>query len=333
MNKSNGTTALVPAPEAPLPMVNNERRELLRDAIMRGATDVQMEMIVQIANRYDMDPLLGHLCLIDGKVFVTHKGLLHAAHNSGQLDGIDTRNGCDELGTYCECAVYRKDMSRPITGRVYEHEYNKKRGAWSSYPLAMLAKTAESFVLRRAFDVSLTSQEEMGQFEEVVEQAPATDFPPQRIYTDEEKTLIREINAGITSLDGEYREKALKIRRAYGVGSVNDMTLEMLQPFKASVIMLMEKQAEERGAADTAEAVIEAEVKDHSEPGPFADAMYCDCGEEIDERRLQECEEKGIIPPTCDNCANKLLDVPAGEKKQEGPNGFQDTAKSGKRGR
>jgi hypothetical protein len=54
-------------------------------------------------------------------------------------------------------------MSRPFQARIYVKEYNKGRGAWATHPRAMASKTVESFCLRRAFDVSLTSQEEMGQ--------------------------------------------------------------------------------------------------------------------------------------------------------------------------
>lgn len=143
-------------------LITDEHRQILRAMVDRNATPAQVEMLIVIGNRYDLDPLMGHVVLINGKCFVTHKGLMHKAHTSGAFDGIRHSYGHDEQGDYCECSVFRKDMSHPFEGRIYLDEYRAAGPVWKQYPRAMAAKTAESFVLRRAFDVSLTSQEEMG---------------------------------------------------------------------------------------------------------------------------------------------------------------------------
>jgi len=154
----------VAAPRGPaMPaLITDEHREILRAMVDRNATPAQVEMLIVVGNRYDLDPLMGHVVLINGKCFVTHKGLMHKAHASGAFDGIETLYGRDDQGDFCECHVYRKDMTRPFQGRIYLDEYRAAGPVWKQHPRAMGAKTAESFVLRRAFDVSLTSQEEMG---------------------------------------------------------------------------------------------------------------------------------------------------------------------------
>ena len=176
--RPNEMTRASSAPLAPrgqvMPtLITDEHRTILRQMVDRNATPAQVEMLIVVGNRYDLDPLMGHVVLINGKCFVTHKGLMHKAHASGAFDGIETQYGQDGLGEYCECSVWRKDMSRPFSGRIYIDEYRTAGPVWKQYPRAMAAKTAELFVLRRAFDVSLTSQEEMG-----VDRTVESDPPP-----------------------------------------------------------------------------------------------------------------------------------------------------------
>jgi len=128
MTRTNGAQLATSAPAAPhgpaLPaLITDEHRTILRQMVDRNATPAQVEMLIVVGNRYDLDPLMGHVVLISGKCFVTHKGLMHKAHASGAFDGIETVYGRDEGGDYCECHVYRKDMTRPFTGRIYTDEY------------------------------------------------------------------------------------------------------------------------------------------------------------------------------------------------------------------
>ena len=131
--------------------ITPEQRQILRSMVDRNASDAQVEMLILVANRYDLDPILGHVVLISGKVFVTHKGLMHKAHTSGQLDGIETVYGSEDGGggDWCECRVWRKDMTRPFIGRIYLAEYRSNNPVWKQYPKAMAAKCfdAETEVL------------------------------------------------------------------------------------------------------------------------------------------------------------------------------------------
>ncbi len=120
-----------------------------------------VNMTLLICQRYDLDPLLKHVVLIKGNIYVTRDGLLHVAHQSGQLNGMHVTLGKDDFGMFAECTIYRRDMEHPFTYRVYRDEYDSKTGAWRTHPRAMLIKTAEVFTLRRAFDVALTPIEEM----------------------------------------------------------------------------------------------------------------------------------------------------------------------------
>jgi len=119
----------------------------------------QRELFLSIANRYSLDPLLKHLVMIEGRAYITRDGLLHVAHASGQLDGIETTEPTlDDDGKFwrSKASVFRKDMSRAFTygGRYPADGRNAK------YAPEMAVKVAEVMALRRAFDVAAATYEE-----------------------------------------------------------------------------------------------------------------------------------------------------------------------------
>lgn len=119
----------------------------------------QRELFLAIARNYNLDPMLKHLVMIEGRPYITRDGLLHVAHASGQLDGIETTDPTlDEDGKFwrCKASVYRKDMTRPFTyaGRYPAEGRNKQ------YAPEMAVKVAEVMSLRRAFDVAAPTREE-----------------------------------------------------------------------------------------------------------------------------------------------------------------------------
>src|SRR5688572_22929200 len=74
----------------------------------------QRELALNISKRYELDPMLKHVVMVDGRPYITRDGLLHVAHRSGQLDGIETTEAAIVDGFWrASCSVYRKDMSRP----------------------------------------------------------------------------------------------------------------------------------------------------------------------------------------------------------------------------
>lgn len=117
----------------------------------------ETQALMLVCERYGLDPLLRHVVLIDGRPYVTRDGLLHVAHASGELDGMEV---VEERETPQEwratVAVYRRGMSRPFR---YGGRYSKQ-GRNKAYGPEMALKTAESMALRRAFDVALASADE-----------------------------------------------------------------------------------------------------------------------------------------------------------------------------
>jgi len=117
----------------------------------------QRDLALAIAKRYDLDLMLKHLVLVDGRPYVTRDALLHIAHRSGQFDGLEVTEPVLD-GDYWRstATVYRKDMSKPF---VYPGRYPVKGGNARFAP-EMAIKVAEVMALRRAFDVSAPIVEE-----------------------------------------------------------------------------------------------------------------------------------------------------------------------------
>jgi len=117
----------------------------------------QRELALAIADRYELDLMLKHLVLIEGRAFITRDGLLHVAHRSGFFDGIEVEAPTLVDGFWRATAtVYRKDMTR---GFRYPGRY-PEAGKNRAYGPEMAIKVAESMALRRAFDVAAPSADE-----------------------------------------------------------------------------------------------------------------------------------------------------------------------------
>jgi hypothetical protein len=145
-------TAVVPAPQtAALDLA------LLKAVGLDRAAPEQRQLAIALAERYNLDLMLRHIVLIDGKPYVTRDGLLHIAHRSGVFDGISTTRPVVEEGYFwSHCVVWRKDMSHPFE---YDGRYPVK-GKNATFNVEMAIKVAECMALRRAFDVAAPVYEE-----------------------------------------------------------------------------------------------------------------------------------------------------------------------------
>ena len=160
------TDALVPVLEG-----DERRNALLRAVGFDKLSEPQRELALAIATRYNLDVMLKHLVMIDGKPYITRDGLLHVAHASNVFDGIEvTQPESDGKYWRAKATVYRKDMSRPFT---YPGRY-PVAGGNQKYAEEMAIKVAEVMTLRRAFDVSApTIEERWDEMEADVETPPA----------------------------------------------------------------------------------------------------------------------------------------------------------------
>jgi hypothetical protein len=100
------------------------RKDLFRRLIVREGDPAKVDLALLICRQYGFDPILKHVVLISGQVYVTRDGLLHIAHASGQFNGIEVGLTQMHDGEWAATAtVYRKDMTRPIRYTVFEREH------------------------------------------------------------------------------------------------------------------------------------------------------------------------------------------------------------------
>lgn len=133
-----------------LELANIDQAKVLQ-ALGLNINDPKAQATLLLCQKYDLDPFLGQMQLVQNKPYITRDGYLHIAHRSNVFNGMElVEEGTDDRGWYCVVAVYRKDMSRPFTakGRV------KKGEKTQADPEDMALTRAERRALRRAFDVA-----------------------------------------------------------------------------------------------------------------------------------------------------------------------------------
>jgi hypothetical protein len=173
----------------------------------------QRALALHICERYDLDPMLRHVVMVEGKPYITRDGLLHVAHRSGVFDGIEVTDPVlGDTHWTARATVYRKDMSRGFT---YSGRYPKSGGNQRFAP-EMAVKVAEVMSLRRAFDVSAAVIEERWDMEEV-----PTASTPRPVQPLAEKAAARraELEARATDAAASSPQPAEEVPTAGGTAS------------------------------------------------------------------------------------------------------------------
>jgi phage recombination protein Bet len=156
-----------------VPLNDPEYVELIRNKFANGCTDSEFRLFLHLAEKYRLDPAVHEIWAVKRSetqpavIFAGLNGYIAIAHRSGMFDGMES--GTEEIdGELVGWAkVYRKDMSHPITSRVYFSEYEQKTKSgnptlWQTKPRVMIEKVAKVQALRMAFVISgLYSPEEI----------------------------------------------------------------------------------------------------------------------------------------------------------------------------
>lgn len=144
-------------------MVPVERQADILKAIGLDPRFPLTQALVVVANRYGLDPLLKHVYIIKEAIYVSHAGLLHIAHRSGDFDGMEVE--CEELPDrwVATARVYRRGVSHTFT---YQDECYKNEQKVPDKRKRAITR-AERNALRRAFDVGLDVEPEY------IERSPA----------------------------------------------------------------------------------------------------------------------------------------------------------------
>ena len=136
-----GVMSDLPATTAPATPAtyDPEKLRLIRDMCAKGATDNEFLVMMELANRYQLDPFARQIWLVKygdnpAQIFCGRDGYLAIAHRSGQFDGIQSGSRIEDNELIGWCRVYRKDMSHPIEVEVYASEYSTGKNLGGTSP-------------------------------------------------------------------------------------------------------------------------------------------------------------------------------------------------------
>jgi phage recombination protein Bet len=160
------SATLVPA----RPGLTRDQIDLIKRTICKGATDDELKLFVNTADRLGLDPFARQICFVKRK---NRKTGVDDASIQVQIDGlrlVAERTGCYVPGRRSEfeydnkgrllCAVaYVQKFSHGSWHEVPEEatwvEFAQDTPPWSRMPRVMLSKVAEARALRRAFPKEL----------------------------------------------------------------------------------------------------------------------------------------------------------------------------------
>lgn len=174
----------------------SEKRQLIKDTIAKGATDDELDLLIETCIRTGLDPFARQIYFVKGRgPQVSIDGFRTTANRSPSYAGQDGPYWCGPDGQWTDAwlkreppaaakvGVYRQGFAHALYAVAKWDSYAQRdqRGnpvfMWQTMPEVMLAKVAEALALRRAFPAELSglySSDEMAQADNL----PAVPVPP-----------------------------------------------------------------------------------------------------------------------------------------------------------
>jgi phage recombination protein Bet len=195
---------------ATVDVLTDEKIEVVKQTVAKGATDAELAMFLAVAQKYDLDPFAKEIFFIKekpgdpGRVQTGRDGFLAIANRHGEYQGMTsdvvflgdtfrrTKDGVDHgidfatrkatiIGAYA--LVYRSDRQIPSYGFARWAEYAPKDppgwSPWHKYPSAMIIKVAETIALKKAFSISGVGALGISEPDDGEPDAPRPDAPLQ----------------------------------------------------------------------------------------------------------------------------------------------------------
>jgi phage recombination protein Bet len=110
------------------------------------SNEAMMSLLI-VADQYSLNPFTRELFAFEDKrsggivPVVSVDGWSRILNDHPAFDGLEFKFGEEDAQgnpTWCDCTIYRKDRSHPITVREYFVEVNRKTTPWQTHPRRML---------------------------------------------------------------------------------------------------------------------------------------------------------------------------------------------------
>lgn len=177
--------------------ITREQIDLIKQTIMRGATDAELNLFLNLCKVKRLDPLTKQIYGIKTsaglQMFASIDGLRVIAQRSGEYGGQTTPYWCGPDGVWrdvwledqppaaAKVGVWKRGFVEPTWGVATFKSYGVgKKNNWLSMPDVMLAKCAEALALRKAFPDDLSGLHTRDEFAD----EPAPERMPQRVQAE-----------------------------------------------------------------------------------------------------------------------------------------------------
>lgn len=186
-----------------LTTLDQEKIDLIKKTVAKGATDDELKLFMHICNRTGLDPFSKQIYAIkmNGQMnYITGVDgfRLIADRTKRYAPGKEPFYEKDEQGRLIAATAYVKKQTadgtwHEVAAKVYLCEYSKNSGTWKSMPCTMLAKVAECCALRKAFPAELSAVYGREEMEQAVKEELEEPQTPQEALKEEIKIEVIDI--------------------------------------------------------------------------------------------------------------------------------------------
>lgn len=179
--------------------ISNDKLELIKKTVAKGATDLELEMFLHACKRTGLDPLMKQIyCIKRGDKMAMQTGIdgyRLIADRTGKYAGSDepayilADDGWPEVASVTVTKMVDGVPCKFSASARWKEYCQESSPMWKKMPFLMLGKCAEALALRKAFPAELSgvyTHEEMMQ----------ADNEPQsraQVYTDHKQTAQAKI--------------------------------------------------------------------------------------------------------------------------------------------
>lgn len=178
--------------------IMEKSREIAKQLWWQKLTPAEKEALNQVARAYGLDPLLRHLLMLGGNIYITVAGLLYYAHRDKENAPKSIiltpaspeereRAGVPPHGHFWKCILKKGEGGEFVEfGYASEQDVHLHNAGWKD--ISNMAKTrALGRALRLAYSIHLPVAEEMSWFEFEEEPQPSQPVNAQLFNKDKEE--------------------------------------------------------------------------------------------------------------------------------------------------